>query len=97
MVGNFDFVEARSRDDDIALRVYTPRGKKLQGTFALGVAAEAVTFLASYFSCQFPLPKLDFMVISDFALSNTFIYAHTLLMRYTHINYLKFLTVEPVF
>ena len=36
VVGEFDFVEGRDADD-VLIRVYTPKGKAVQGQFALEV------------------------------------------------------------
>lgn len=69
VVGRFEFSETRSGNEEVLIRVYTAPEKKVQGLFALGVAAQAVTFFSHYFACPFPLQKLDLMAVPGFALS----------------------------
>ena len=48
IVGEFDFVE-KSTDKGQTIRVYTPKGKKDQGVFALDVAVRALPFYEKFF------------------------------------------------
>lgn len=66
VVGEFDFVEGKSKDG-VLVRVYTPIGKKEQGNFALDVAIDVLHYYNSYFSIDYPLPKMDLVAISDFS------------------------------
>ncbi|XP_066443034.1 puromycin-sensitive aminopeptidase isoform X2 [Eleutherodactylus coqui] len=66
VVGEYDFVEARSADG-VLVRVYTPVGKAEQGKFALEVAAKTLPFYKDYFNVPYPLPKIDLIAIADFA------------------------------
>ncbi|PIO38912.1 hypothetical protein AB205_0151840 [Aquarana catesbeiana] len=66
VVGEYDFVEARS-SDGVLVRVYTPVGKAEQGKFALEVAAKTLPFYKDYFNVPYPLPKIDLIAIADFA------------------------------
>uniref|UniRef100_A0A8C5J048 Aminopeptidase n=1 Tax=Junco hyemalis TaxID=40217 RepID=A0A8C5J048_JUNHY len=66
VVGEYDFVEARSQDG-VLVRVYTPVGKAEQGKFALEVAAKTLPFYKDYFNVPYPLPKIDLIAIADFA------------------------------
>ncbi|XP_032890816.1 puromycin-sensitive aminopeptidase isoform X2 [Amblyraja radiata] len=66
VVGEYDFVEAKS-SDGILVRVYTPIGKAEQGKFALEVAAKTLPFYGEYFNIPYPLPKIDLIAIADFA------------------------------
>eukprot|EP00003_Mantamonas_plastica_P004287 TRINITY_DN13392_c0_g1_i1.p1 TRINITY_DN13392_c0_g1~~TRINITY_DN13392_c0_g1_i1.p1 ORF type:complete len:891 (+),score=339.84 TRINITY_DN13392_c0_g1_i1:2678-5350(+) len=66
VVGDYEFVED-STADGILVRVYTPIGKKHQGTFALDVAVKTLEFFGDYFGVRYPLPKLDMLAIPDFA------------------------------
>lgn len=66
VVGEYDFVEAKS-EDGVLVRVYTPVGKKEQGQFALEVATKALPYYKEYFNIAYPLPKLDLIAIGDFA------------------------------
>ncbi|XP_055608301.1 puromycin-sensitive aminopeptidase [Uranotaenia lowii] len=66
VVGEFDFVEGKSKDG-VVVRVYTPIGKNEQGKFALDVAIQVLHYYNSYFSIEYPLPKMDLVAISDFS------------------------------
>eukprot|EP01027_Heterolobosea_sp_BB2_P018308 GEZU01025811.1.p1 GENE.GEZU01025811.1~~GEZU01025811.1.p1 ORF type:complete len:486 (+),score=140.93 GEZU01025811.1:106-1563(+) len=66
IIGEFDFVEAKSRDG-INVRVYTPVGKKQQGNFALNVSVKTIDFFTDFFNIGYPLPKMDLLAIPDFA------------------------------
>lgn len=66
IVGEFDFVEEKSREG-ILVRVYTPVGKKEQGRFALEIASRTLSFFDDYFGIPYPLPKMDLIAIADFA------------------------------
>ena len=66
IVGEYDYVEARD-EDGVLVRVFTPVGKKEQGTFALDVAVKTLPFYKKYFNIPYPLPKMDLIAIADFA------------------------------
>lgn len=66
VVGEYDFVEAKS-SDGVLVRVYTPVGKKEQGEFALEVATRVLPYYKDYFNIAYPLPKIDLIAISDFS------------------------------
>lgn len=66
IVGQFDYVEATSQHG-ILVRVYTPPGKREEGRYALDVGIKSLDFLTDYFRMAYPLPKLDFVPIPDFA------------------------------
>uniref|UniRef100_A0A1Q3EWT3 Aminopeptidase n=1 Tax=Culex tarsalis TaxID=7177 RepID=A0A1Q3EWT3_CULTA len=66
VVGEFDYVEGKSKDG-VLVRVYTPIGKKGQGSFALDVAIDVLHYYNTYFEIAYPLPKMDLVAISDFS------------------------------
>ncbi|KAF5280580.1 hypothetical protein FQR65_LT00331 [Abscondita terminalis] len=66
VVGEYDYVEDRS-SDGVLVRVYTPRGKKEQGLFALEVASKVLPYYKDYFNIAYPLPKIDLIAIADFS------------------------------
>jgi puromycin-sensitive aminopeptidase len=66
VVGEFDYVEGKS-SDGVAVRVYTPVGKREQGQFALEVATKALPYYKDYFNIAYPLPKMDLIAIADFS------------------------------
>lgn len=66
VVGEYDFVEGKS-SDGVLVRVYTPKGKKEQGQFALEVATKVLPYYNKYFNIAYPLPKMDLIAIADFS------------------------------
>lgn len=66
VVGEYDYVEGHSADG-VLVRVYTPRGKKEQGLFALEVATKVLPYYKDYFNIAYPLPKIDLIAIADFS------------------------------
>lgn len=67
VIGEFDYVETKTSEDRITVRVYVPVGKQDQGTFALAVAAACLPFYEEWFGIRYPLPKADLIAIPDFA------------------------------
>ncbi|KAI1303652.1 Puromycin-sensitive aminopeptidase [Halotydeus destructor] len=63
-VGEFDYVESEDTDG-IAVRVFTPLGKKDQGQFALEVACKTLPYYKEYFKIAYPLPKMDLIALAD--------------------------------
>ncbi len=66
IVGEFDHIETQTKEG-VTVRVYTPLGREEQGQFALDVAARTLSFYHEYFGIAYPLPKMDFLAIPDFA------------------------------
>ncbi|XP_019871557.2 puromycin-sensitive aminopeptidase isoform X1 [Aethina tumida] len=66
VIGEYDYVEDKS-SDGVLVRVYTPKGKKEQGLFALEVATEVLPYYKDYFNIAYPLPKIDLIAIADFS------------------------------
>lgn len=66
VIGEYDYVEDRS-SDGVLVRVYTPKGKKEQGLFALEVASKVLPYYKEYFNIAYPLPKIDLIAIADFS------------------------------
>lgn len=66
VVGEYDYVEDKS-SDGVLVRVYTPKGKKEQGVFALEVATKVLPYYKDYFNIAYPLPKIDLIAIADFS------------------------------
>ncbi|XP_068751963.1 puromycin-sensitive aminopeptidase-like [Montipora capricornis] len=67
VVGEFDFVEEKDADG-VVIKVYTPKGKAVQGKFALEVARKCLPFYKEYFGIAYPLPKIDLIAIPDFVI-----------------------------
>ncbi|KAL1518164.1 hypothetical protein ABEB36_001830 [Hypothenemus hampei] len=66
VIGEYDYVEDRS-SDGVLVRVYTPKGKREQGLFALEVATKVLPYYKEYFNIAYPLPKIDLIAIADFS------------------------------
>ncbi|XP_060534804.1 puromycin-sensitive aminopeptidase [Cylas formicarius] len=66
VIGEYDYVEDKS-SDGVLVRVYTPKGKKEQGLFALEVATKVLPYYKQYFDIAYPLPKIDLIAIADFS------------------------------
>ena len=66
IVGNLEFIEARTQRN-VLVRAFTTPGKKHQAQFALSCATRALDFYEKYFGINYPLPILDMIAIPDFA------------------------------
>jgi len=66
-VGEFDFVQGVSKGG-VMLRVFSPPGRGIQGQFALDVGIRSLDFYDQYFNVRYPLPKLDMICITEFAM-----------------------------
>eukprot|EP01091_Cochliopodium_minus_P015153 TRINITY_DN5304_c0_g2_i1.p1 TRINITY_DN5304_c0_g2~~TRINITY_DN5304_c0_g2_i1.p1 ORF type:complete len:728 (+),score=197.13 TRINITY_DN5304_c0_g2_i1:186-2186(+) len=64
VVGEYDHLD--SDQNGVKFRVYTPKGKSLQGEFALNFAKKSLLFFEDMFKIKYPLPKLDLISIPDF-------------------------------
>lgn len=66
VVGEYDVVE-RDIESGVKVRVFTPKGRSIQGEFALDVASRALPYYSDYFQIPYPLPKLDLISVPDFS------------------------------
>eukprot|EP01035_Chromulina_nebulosa_P020946 gene20946-27148_t len=66
-VGEFDFLTATTKGG-VVLRVITPPGRAKQGQFALDVGVKALDFYDDFFQIPYPLPKLDMLCVTEFAM-----------------------------
>lgn len=66
VVGEYESIETKTERGTV-VRVFTPIGKKEQGTFALDTAAKCLTLFEDYFNIPYPLKKIDHIAIPDFA------------------------------
>jgi len=70
-VGDFEYVEAftkRKYDGrNMPVRVYTTRGLKEQGRFALENAHQVVDYFSEIFKTDYPLPKADLLAVHEFS------------------------------
>ncbi|KAJ3308252.1 Aminopeptidase 2 mitochondrial [Boothiomyces sp. JEL0838] len=69
-VGEFDYVEAIANPKvegakPIKCRVYTPKGKQMEGVFALEVGVKTLEFFSEYFGIPYPLPKCDQIAVPE--------------------------------
>lgn len=66
-IGEFDFVQASTKNG-IVIRVFSPPGRAEQGRFALDCGVRALDFYDEFFKVPYPLPKLDMICITEFAM-----------------------------
>ncbi|KAH8166421.1 hypothetical protein CIB48_g1800 [Xylaria polymorpha] len=69
-VGDFEYVEAfterRYNGKQIPVRVYTTRGLKEQGRWALEHAPKTIDLFSESFGIDYPLPKSDLLAVHEF-------------------------------
>ncbi len=69
-VGDFEYVEAftdrRYNGKQLPVRVYTTRGLKEQGRWALEHAPQTIDFFSEIFDIDYPLPKSDLLAVHEF-------------------------------
>jgi aminopeptidase N len=69
-VGDFEYVEQytdrRYNGKQIPVRVYTTRGLKEQGRWALEHAPKIIDFFSDIFGIDYPLPKSDLLAVHEF-------------------------------
>lgn len=70
-VGDFEYVEAFTErryggGKRLPVRVYTTRGLKEQGRWALEHAAKIVDYFSDVFGIEYPLPKADLLAVHEF-------------------------------
>ncbi|KAK8151919.1 peptidase family M1-domain-containing protein [Phyllosticta citribraziliensis] len=70
-VGDFEYVEDFTRrkynGKNLPVRVYTTRGLKEQGRFALEHAHKTVDYFSDIFRVEYPLPKVDLIACHEFS------------------------------
>jgi aminopeptidase N len=69
-VGDFEYVEAFTKrkygDKSLPVRVYTTRGLKHQGQYALDHAPVVIDYFSEIFGIDYPLPKADLLAVHEF-------------------------------
>ena len=69
-IGDFEYVEAfterKYNGKNIPVRVYTTRGLKEQGRFALDNCHKVVDYFSEVFQVDYPLPKVDLLAVHEF-------------------------------
>ncbi|KAK4208605.1 putative aminopeptidase [Rhypophila decipiens] len=69
-VGDFEYVEAftdrKYKGKEIPVRVYTTRGLKEQGRWALQHAPKIIDYFSEQFEIDYPLPKSDILAVHEF-------------------------------
>lgn len=66
-VGSFDFVQGVT-NNGVLVRVFSPPGRAAQGNFALNMGKKSLDFYDDYFKIPYPLPKLDMLCCTEFAM-----------------------------
>jgi aminopeptidase N len=69
--GDFEYVEAFTErkygGKNLPVRVYTTKGLKEQGQFALDNAAKVLDYFSELFGIDYPLPKSDLLAVHEFS------------------------------
>jgi aminopeptidase N len=69
-IGDFEYVEAfterKYNGKSIPVRVYTTKGLKEQGRFALDNCHKVVDYFSEVFQIDYPLPKVDLLAVHEF-------------------------------
>ncbi|KAH8677603.1 peptidase family M1 [Xylariales sp. PMI_506] len=70
-VGDFEYIEAfterRYNGKQLPVRVYTTRGLKEQGRWALEHAPKTIDLFSESFGIDYPLPKSDLLAVHEFS------------------------------
>ncbi|KAI9846194.1 MAG: hypothetical protein M1837_004308 [Sclerophora amabilis] len=68
--GDFEYVEGFTKRQyggkNLPVRVYTTRGLKDQGRFALENAHQVIDYFSKIFNIDYPLPKADLLAVHEF-------------------------------
>jgi aminopeptidase N len=69
--GDFEYIEDFTRrkynGKSLPVRVYTTKGLKEQGRFALEVCHQIVDYFSEIFRIDYPLPKVDLLAVHEFS------------------------------
>jgi len=63
-----DFTQRKYNGRNLPVRVYTTRGLKDQGRFALEHAHKTIDLFSEVFDIDYPLPKADMLAVHEFAM-----------------------------
>ncbi|KAL5114216.1 hypothetical protein ACEQ8H_007918 [Pleosporales sp. CAS-2024a] len=70
-IGDFEYTEAfterKYNGKNMPVRVYTTRGLKEQGRFALDNCHKVVDYFSEVFQIDYPLPKVDLLAVHEFS------------------------------
>lgn len=66
VIGSFDHIKGRTKSG-VLVRVFTPKGRSKEGSFALDVAIKSLDYFEDYFGIKYPMSKCDQVSINDFA------------------------------
>ncbi|OAL25485.1 hypothetical protein AYO22_04804 [Fonsecaea multimorphosa] len=71
-IGDFEYVEGfterKYNGKPLPVRVYTTRGLKEQGRFAMEHAHKILDYFSDVFGIEYPLPKSDLLAVHEFAM-----------------------------
>jgi aminopeptidase N len=74
-VGDFEYVEAFTKrkynGKNLPVRVYSTRGLKNQGQYALDHAPQIIDYFSEIFDIDYPLPKSDLLAVHEFVSPHT--------------------------
>lgn len=69
-IGDFEYIEEFTKREyagrHLPVRIYTTKGLKEQGRFALEQAPKIIDYFSEIFKIDYPLPKLDVLAVHEF-------------------------------
>jgi aminopeptidase N len=79
-VGDFEYVEdftkRKYEGQRLPVRVYTTKGLKEQGRFALEHAHQIIDYFSEIFKIDYPLPKADLLAVHEFVSGSPILISH---------------------
>jgi len=88
-VGDFEYVEdftkRKYNGKNLPVRVYTTKGLKEQGRFALENAHKIVDYFSDIFKIDYPLPKVDLLAVHEFVSFTDSLVVHRLICRQLYV------------
>ena len=66
-IGEFDMVQTYT-NTGVSIRIFSPPGRATHGNFALDAGKRALEFYNDFFGVPYPLPKLDMICCTEFAM-----------------------------
>lgn len=70
-IGDFEYIEAfterKYNGKSLPFRIYTTRGSKNQGQYALDHGTDIIDYYSNLFGMEYPLPKIDCLAVHEFS------------------------------
>lgn len=80
-IGDFEYIESfterKYNGKSLPFRIYTTRGSKHQGQYALEHGTEIIDYYSNLFGVEYPLPKIDCLAVHEFVSQASLFIIHT--------------------